>query len=134
MTKKKMKKTIIIGIVMFYILSCAVLLLVLEDNQEDKFRSQLSNLIGRNYVESLAVHFEDIEIDSKEKSDKVAYLFMHYYADSIWKYVYIYNRPFSLAVQDREGNITYLPDNFIYWDYYNDVFYKLDYGNNCYSF
>lgn len=115
MTKKKMKKTIIIGIVMFYILSCSVLLLITEDNQEDKFRSQLSNLISRNYVENLAVHFEDIEIDSKEKGDKVAYLFMHYYADSIWKYVYIYNRPFSLAVQDRQGNITYLHDNFFYW-------------------
>ena len=115
MTKKKMKKTIIIGIVMFYILSCSVLLLITEDNQEDKFRGQLSNLIGKNYVENLAVHFEDIEIDSKEKGDKVAYLFMHYYADSIWKYVYIYNRPFSLAVQDREGNITYLHDNFFYW-------------------
>ena len=52
MTKKKMKKTIIIGIVMFYILSCSVLLLITQDNQEDKFRSQLSNLISRNYVEN----------------------------------------------------------------------------------
>ncbi len=123
MTKKKMKKTIIIGIVMFYILSCTVLLLVLEDNQEDKFRSQLSNLIGRNYVENLAGNFEYIEIDSKEKADKVAKTFMFYYADSIMDYVYTYNRPFSLAVQDREGNITYLSDNFIYWDSWKDPIY-----------
>ena len=66
MTKKKMKKTVIIGIVMFYILSCSVLLLIIEDNLEVKFRSQLSNLIGRNYVENLAGFFDYIEIDSKE--------------------------------------------------------------------
>lgn len=123
MTKKKMKKTIIIGIVMFYILSCSVLLLITEDNQEDKFRSQLSNLIGRNYVESLADNFEYIEIDSKEKADEIAKTFMHYYADSIMLYLHQYNRPFSLAVQDREGNITYLPDNFIYWDSWKDPIY-----------
>ena len=123
MTRKKMKKTIIIGIVMFYILSCSVLLLVLEDNQEDKFRSQLSSLIGRNYVENLASHFDYIEIDSKEKADEMAKTFMYYYADSIIDYLYIYNRPFSLAVQDREGNITYLADNFIYWDSWKDPIY-----------
>ena len=123
MTKKKMKKTIIIGIVMFYILSCSVLLLITEDNQEDKFRSQLSNLIGRNYVESLADNFEYIEIDSKEKADEIAKTFMLYYADSIMLYLHQYNRPFSLAVQDREGNITYLPDNFIYWDSWKDPIY-----------
>lgn len=123
MNKKKMKKTIIIGIVMFYILSCAVMLLVIEDNQEDKFRSQLSNLIGRNYVESLAGFFEYIEIDSKEKADEVAKTFMYHYADSIMDYLYIYNRPFTLAVQDREGNITYLADNFIYWGSWKDPIY-----------
>ena len=115
MNKKKLKKIIIFGVLMFYVLSCSVLLLFSEDNQEDEFRSQLSNLIGSNYVESMARHFEDIETDSKEKSDKVAYLFMHYYADSIWSYLYSYNRPFSLAIQDREGNITYLHDNYFYW-------------------
>ncbi len=123
MTKKKMKKTIIIGIVMFYILSCSVLLLIIEDNQEDKFRSQLSNLIGRNYVESLAGFFDYIEIDSKEKADEVAKTFMYHYADSIMDYLYIYNRPFTLAVQDREGNITYLSDNFIYWGSWKDPIY-----------
>lgn len=126
MTKKKMKKTIIVGIVMFYILSCAVLLLVLEDNQEDKFRTQLSNLISSEYVGNIASHFDDVEIDSKEKSDEVAYLFMHYYADSIWKYVYNYDRPYSLAIQDREGNITYLHDNFFYWPLGDDVCVSLD--------
>ena len=123
MNKKKMKKTIIIGIVMFYILSCAVMLLVIEDNQEDKFRSQLSNLIGRNYLESLASRFDYVEINSKEKADEMAKTFMHYYADSIMDYLYIYNRPFSLAVQDREGNITYLADNFLYWDSWKDPIY-----------
>ncbi len=128
MTKKNLKKTIIIGIVMFYILSCSVLLLVLEDNQEDKFRSQLSNLIGRNYVENLAGNFEDINIDSKEKADEVAKTFMHYYADSIMLYLHHYNRPFSLAVQDREGNITYLPGNFFYWPLSSegDIYVSLD--------
>lgn len=126
MTKKKMKKTIIIGIVMFYVLSCSVLLLVFEDNQEDKFRTQLSNLISSEYVGSIASHFDDVEIDSKEKSDEVAYLFMHYYADSIWKYVYNYDRPYSLAIQDREGNITYLHDNFFYWPLGDDVCVSLD--------
>lgn len=122
-----MRKTIIIGIVMFYILSCSVLLLITEDNQEDKFRSQLSNLIGRNYVESLADNFEYIEIDSKEKADEMAKIFMHYYADSIMLYLHQYNRPFSLAVQDREGNLTYLPDNFIYWDSWkNPIYVSLD--------
>ena len=128
MTKKKMRKAIIIGIVMFYILSCAVLLLVLEDNQEDKFRGQLSNLIGRNYVESLAGNFENINIDSKETADKVAKTFMHYYADSIMLYLHQYNRPFSLAVQDREGNITYLSENFFYWPLglEGDIYISLD--------
>lgn len=128
MTKKKMKKTIIIGIVMFYILSCAVLLLVLEDNQEDKFRAQLSNLISRNYVESLAGNFENINIDSKETADEVAKTFMHYYADSIMRYLHQYNRPFSLAVQDREGNITYLSENFFYWPLglEGDIYVSLD--------
>ena len=123
MTKKKMKKTIIIGIVMFYILSCSVLLLVFEDNQEDKFRAQLSNLISKNYVESLAGFFDYIEIDSKEKADEVAKTFMYHYANSIKGYLYIYNRPFTLAVQDREGNITYLSDNFIYWGSWKDPIY-----------
>ena len=92
MTKKKMKKTIIIGIVMFYVLSCSVLLLVFEDNQEDKFRAQLSNLISKNYVESLAGFFDYIEIDSKEKADEVAKTFMYHYANSIKGYLYIYNQ------------------------------------------
>ena len=128
MTKKKMKKTIIIGIVMFYILSCSVLLLVLEDNQEDKFRAQLSNLIGRNYVEGLAGNFENINIDSKETADEVAKTFMHYYADSIMLYLHQYNRPFSLAMQDREGNITYLAENFFYWPLglEGDIYISLD--------
>ncbi len=126
MTKKKMKKTIIVGILMFYIMSCALILFVLEDNQEDKFRRTLSDIISSEYVGSMASHFDDIEIDSKEKSDEVAYMFMHYYANSIWKYVYTYNRPFSLAIQDREGNITYLHDNFFYWPLGDDVSVGLD--------
>ena len=128
MTKKKMKKTVIIGIVMFYILSCSVLLLITGDNQEDKFRSQLSNLISRNYVENLAGNFDYIEIDSKEKADEMAKTFMHYYADSIMLYLHQYNRPFTLAVQDREGNITYLPDNFFYWPLGSegDIYVSLD--------
>lgn len=128
MTKKKMKKTVIIGIVMFYILSCSVLLLITQDNQEDKFRSQLSNLISRNYVENLAGNFDYIEIDSKEKADEMAKTFMHYYADSIMLYLHQYNRPFTLAVQDREGNITYLPDNFFYWPLGSegDIYVSLD--------
>ena len=123
MTRKKLRKAIIIGIVMFYILSCSVLLLVFEDNQEDKFRAQLSNLISRNYVESIAGFFDYIEIDSKEKADEVAKTFMYHYADNIMTYLYIYNRPFTLAVQDREGNITYLSDNFIYWGSWKDPIY-----------
>ena len=89
MNKKKMKKTLIIGIVMFYIISSAWMLLIYEHNQEDKFRSQLSNLISSNYVGTLASNFEEIDIDSKEKADEVAKTFMHYYADSIMDYMYI---------------------------------------------
>ncbi len=126
MTKKKMRRTLIAGIVMFYILSCTLLLIVLEDSQEDKFRSTLSSLISSEYIGSLASHFDDVEIDSKEKSDEVAYLFMHYYANSINKYVYTFTRPFSLAIQDREGNITYLHDNYFYWDLGDDVCVSLD--------
>ena len=48
---------------------------------------------------------------------------MHYYADSIMLYLHQYNRPFTLAVQDREGNITYLSDNFIYWGSWKDPIY-----------
>ena len=127
MNKKKLRKTVIVGIVMFYIISSAWMLLIYEHNQEDKFRSQLSNLISSNYVGTLASNFEDIDIDSKEKADEVAKTFMHYYADSIMDYMYIYNRPFSLALQDRQGNITYLSDNFIYWySWGDDIYVSLD--------
>ncbi len=126
MTKKKMKKNIIIGILMFYIVSCTIMLIVLEDNQEDKFKGTLSKIISSEYVENMAMHFDDIEVDSKEKSDEVAYMFMHYYANSIRLYIYNYNRPFSLAIQDREGNITYLNDNFFYWPLGDDVCVGLD--------
>ena len=127
MTKKKMKKTIIIGIVMFYIISSAWMLLIYEHDQEENFRRSLSNLVGKNYVETLAGNFEHIEIDSKEKADEVAKTFMYYYADDIMDYIYTYNRPFSLALQDREGNITYLSDNFIYWfSWGDDIYVSLD--------
>lgn len=127
MNKKKLKKIIIFGVLMFYVLSCSVLLLVLEHDQEENFRRSLSNLVGSNYVETLAGNFEHIELDSKEKADEVAKTFMYYYADSIMDYMYNYNRPFSLALQDREGNITYLADNFIYWyNWGDDVYVSLD--------
>ncbi|MBO5936923.1 MAG: HAMP domain-containing histidine kinase [Clostridia bacterium] len=79
-------------------------------------------------MESLADNFEYIEIDSKEKADEMAKTFMHYYADKIMLYLHQYNRPFSLAVQDREGNITYLPGNFFYWPLglEGDIYVSLD--------
>lgn len=126
MKNKKIGRLIKAGILMFYIVSCTLILFVLEDNQEDKFRSTLSHIIGSEYVENIARHFDDIEIDSKEKSDEVAYMFMHYYANRIRGYIYNYNRPFSLAIQDREGNITYLHDNFFYWQLGDEVCVGLD--------
>ncbi len=125
MNKKKLKKTMIIGILMFYIISSVCMLLILEDSQEDEFKSSLNNIISGHFVENVADYFSDIDINSKEKSDEVAKLFMHYYADSISGYNFSYRHPFSLAIQDREGNITYLSKNFFYWPL-DDLYVTLD--------
>ncbi len=125
MNKRKMKKTIIIGILMFYIISSFFMLFILEDSQEDEFRSSLSNVISSQFVEIVADHFSYIDIDSKERSDEVAELFMHYYADRISIYNFSYRHPISLAIQDRKGNITYLSDNFFYWPL-DDLHVSLD--------
>lgn len=124
MTKKKLRKTIIIGIVMFYILSSGLMLSICEFYQEKQTARNISSILSGNYAESTASIFDDIEIDSKEKSDEVAKLFLHYYGRCISG---VYKYPFSLALQDREGNIMYLSDNYLYWYWWGKgVYVSLD--------
>ena len=124
MTKKKMKKTIIIGVLMFYILSSGLMLWAVEFYQEKQTDRNISSVLSGSYAESTASIFNDIEIDSKEKSDEVAKLFLHYYGRCISG---VYKYPFSLALQDREGNIMYLSDNYLYWYWWGDgVYVSLD--------
>lgn len=117
MTKKKLRKAFIIGIIMFYIGSSALMLFICEFYQERQNRRTINNVLSAEYAENIAGNFSDIEIDSKEKSDEVANLFMHYYARCISG---SYKYPFTLALQDREGNIMYLSDNFFYWYWWGD--------------
>ncbi len=126
MNRKKLKKAIITGVLLFYLVSSLCMLFVLTDSQEKEFRSTLNSVISSEYARSMAGHFDGTETDTKEKSDEAARLFMHYYADSIRAYNDIYSRPFSLAIQDRDGNITYLHDNFLYWGLGDDVCVSLD--------
>ena len=69
MTKKKMKKTIIIGIVMFYILSSGLMLSICEFYQERQNDRTISNLLSADYSQSVTVNFEEVETNTKEKSD-----------------------------------------------------------------
>lgn len=120
MTKKKMRKTIIIGILMFYIISSGLLLLVIESSDEAKFQQTLYSIIEPDFVENAADAFEDIKAETKEESDALAKLFMHYYARQIRMYT---DYPFTLAIQDRDGNLMHLSDNYIFYYYWEDSLY-----------
>ena len=124
MTKKKMKKTIIIGIVMFYILSSGLMLSICEFYQERQNDRTISNLLSADYSQSVTVNFEEVETNTKEKSDAAAKTALHYYGRLIRG---SYKYPFSIALQDREGNIMYLSDNYLYWYHWgDDVYVSLD--------
>ena len=124
MTKKKMKKTIIIGIVMFYIVASGLMLSICEFYQERQNDRTISNLLSADYSQYVTDNFENVETDTKEKSNAVAKTALHYYGRLIRG---SYKYPFSIALQDREGNIMYLSDNYLYWySWGEDVYVSLD--------
>ena len=124
MTKKKMRKTIIVGIVMLYILSSGLMLSICEFYQERQNDRTISNLLSTNVSQQVTGNFEGVETDTKEKSDAVARTAMHYYGRLIRG---SYKYPFSIALQDRDGNIMYLSDNYLFWYRWGeDVYVSLD--------
>ncbi len=124
MTRKKLRKAIIIGIVMFYIVASGLMLSICEFYQERQNDRTISNLLSADYSKYVTGNFEDVETDTKEKSDAVARTALHYYGRLIRG---IYKYPFSIALQDREGNIMYLSDNYLYWySWGEDVYVSLD--------
>ena len=124
MTKKKLRKTFVIGIIMFYILSSGLMLSICEFYQERQNDRTISNLLSADYSQRVTVNFEEVETNTKEKSDAAAKTALHYYGRLIRG---SYKYPFSIALQDREGNIMYLSDNYLYWYHWgDDIYVSLD--------
>ena len=124
MTRKKLRKAIIIGIVMFYIVASGLMLSICEFYQERQNDRTISNLLSADVSQQVTGNFEDVETDTKEKSDAVARTALHYYGRLIRG---SYKYPFSIALQDIEGNIMYLSDNYLYWySWGDDVYVSLD--------
>lgn len=111
MTKKKMRKMIIKGMLLFFIAASLLNLFVSWSMLEEKFRDCVRDYIGFEYVKNLSEDFESKSVEIYEETpEKFGELFMHYYSSKLTFGAY----PYSLAIADREGTLTFASDNFIY--------------------
>ncbi len=127
MTKKKMRKTIIIGILMFFTASLIFAFMAASSSVATHFRDAFGDPVYTEFQE-LLTHFDDA-IASEEnmknsncnEGELLGYYLSEYYSGI--KY------PFVFAVVDEELNIKYIPNNFIYvnrWHDSDDLFIGLD--------
>ncbi len=110
MTKKKLRRLIFIGVIMFYMAATLMNYFGARETVGRMFRSWTGDLTGE-YYESLLITFKEQNAELiEEDSDKAAELFLYEYSRGLRNSIY----PYSLAICDEEGNLTFASDNFIY--------------------
>ena len=111
MTKKKIKKIVIIGVLIFYIAASVMSYMFSAEKEASRFRDTVRAYADPDYVIEL---ISDFEINNKELIEKspeeAAEKFMYYYSRSIRYCEY----PFSLAVVDSDINVNFVADSFIW--------------------
>lgn len=118
MTKKKMRKLIILGVLIFFVASSLLVFMMARSDQDKTFREQAQ--IGS--LMSFDNEFESCNSELYEKSpEQFKLLYLHGLSRKRQNAMYAY----SMAIADREGNLTYASDNFVYIRYrstYKDIY------------
>ena len=127
MTRKKMRKTIIIGILIFYIASLLMVFYASLNTLSIDFHDIFGNTVYANQHELFRDFENDItdegnlKISNCNEGELFAYYLSEYFGNV--------NYPFSFAVLDEELNTHYIANNFIvinWWDKGVDQFVSFD--------
>ena len=118
MTRKKMRKLIIVGVLIFFVASSLLVFMMARSDQDKTFREQAQ--IGS--LMSFDNGFESCNRELYEKSpEQFKLLYLHGLSRQRQNAMYAY----SMAIADREGNLTFASDNFVYIRYrgtYKDIY------------
>lgn len=111
MTRKKMRKLIIVGVLIFYIASLLMVFYTSMNSISSAFSNNFGNPVYTNQFEMFG-EFED-DVISKTDMDASSYnegqLFAYYLSEYYGKVKY----PFVMAVVDEELNKHYISNNFV---------------------
>lgn len=111
MTKKKMRKLIISGILIFFIASSIMNCFFVWSEEEDRFRDNVRSCINGERMQSISKVFESNNGELyKESPEKYKKYFLYEYVKQLRYMTY----PYSIAIADREGNLTYASNNFVH--------------------
>ena len=130
MTKKKMRKLIVTGMLIFFVAGMLLNYLVAFWLEGEKFSDNVLSFLDSQYIMQMDEQFDD-EMLSKnpyqsyeEHPEYFKMLYLHFYSSRMQNLDY----PYSLAIVDRQGNFSFASDNFIYVrdDNFDDLYVDIE--------
>lgn len=111
MTKKKMRKLIIAGVLIFFLAASVMNCFFTYDELVERFRDNVQYCISGERTQSVSQAFENNNSELyKESPEKFKKHFLYEYVKQM-RYI---EYPYSIAIADREGNLTYVSNNFVH--------------------
>ena len=132
MTRKKMRKLIIVGVLIFYIASLLMVFYTSMNSLSSAFSNNFGNPVYTNQFEMFG-EFED-DVISRTDMDASSYnegqLFAYYLSEYYGKVKY----PFVMAVVDEELNKHYISNNFVLINWFGGGDQYISFGRRRASF
>lgn len=111
MTKKKMRRLIISGVLIFFLAASLMNCFFTWSEEEDRFRDDVTFCISGERMKVAAESFEKNNSELyKESPEKFKEYFLYEFCKQSRYLAY----PYAVAIADREGNLTYASNNFVH--------------------
>ena len=111
MTKKKMRKLIIAGMLIFFVASSLMNFFFVWSEEEDIFRDNVKFYISGERMQTISETFEN---NNSELYNESPEKFKEYFLYEYIKDMRYLGYPYSVAIADREGNLTFGSNNFVH--------------------
>lgn len=111
MTKKKMRKLIFKGMLIFFAAASLMNCFFTWSEEEDRFRDNVELCVSGERIQVISEAFEKNNSELYKNSPEK---FKEYFLYEFCKHARYMAYPYAVAIADREGNLTYASNNFVH--------------------